>query len=307
MKPIDEIIEIATDNKHDIPVLLRKCLVLAYTLKNDRLKEWVDRELNGYSDVEELPEYRKVGTVALGFFVGPFHSTIADQPLNPGVLAAEHRHFATTAYLTQPIAAYDMSRSRSEKKQEFAIPWPPALTTRYQEKFIKDYVLNRAHQKIGSGAFLGLIDTIRNRVLRFALDIREELGEVSEDLTALSPQKVDQYVTNYIFGGTNLIAGTAPNFAQVGSVAITAGDIDGLLLALQSLGMRKSDLAELKTAIADDAGEAEIGVPAVGRRTGAFMKSLAKKLARGTLTVGVDVAKAQATKWILEFLGLSSG
>jgi hypothetical protein len=43
----------------------------------------------------------------------------------------------------------------------------------------------------------------------------------------------------------------------------------------------------------------------VGKRTAAFMESLGKKLARGTAAAGIDAVKAQATKWILEYLGLS--
>ena len=253
MKLLDEIIHSATGTKQDVSVLLRQCLVLSYLLKTERLKDWIDKELNGYSSDDELPEYRKVGSVALVFFVGPFGSSISDQPLNPLVLDEEHRHFATTATLTQPIAAYDIFRSRSQKKREFMIPWPPQLTTRYQTKFMKDYVLNRAHLKISEAVFVALIDTIRNRVLRFAVDLREELGLVSDDPAALPEGKVDQYVTNYIFGGTNVFAGAAHDFAQVGTIIVGKGDINGLVVVLRNLGVRESDVSELKSAIDDDA------------------------------------------------------
>ena len=73
MKLLDEIIDLAVDNQASISVLLRKCLVLAYTLKNDRLRSWSDKELNGYNrSDDELPEYRKVSTIARGFVVGSF-------------------------------------------------------------------------------------------------------------------------------------------------------------------------------------------------------------------------------------------
>ena len=41
MKLLDEIVDYAVDNKQPVSVLLRKCLVLAYQLKNDKLKNWV--------------------------------------------------------------------------------------------------------------------------------------------------------------------------------------------------------------------------------------------------------------------------
>ena len=138
----------------------------------------------------------------------------------------EHRHFATTATLTQPIIAYEGTRLRSGEK--FIIPWPADLTVRYQTKFIEDFALNRAWQEIPDSVSPALIDTVRNRVLRFALELRDELGLVNDDLSALPQGKVDQSVTNYIFGGTNVIAGTAQDFTQIGAVNVAKGDINAL-------------------------------------------------------------------------------
>lgn len=38
-------------------------------MKNEDFKNWVEYELNGYSDVELLPSYRKVSTHSCGNFV----------------------------------------------------------------------------------------------------------------------------------------------------------------------------------------------------------------------------------------------
>jgi hypothetical protein len=67
MKLLDEIIDLAVDDQAPISVLLRKCLVLSYKLNNDRLRSWSDKELNGYNrSDDEVPEYRKVNTIARG-------------------------------------------------------------------------------------------------------------------------------------------------------------------------------------------------------------------------------------------------
>ena len=39
---------------------LRKTLILAYQIKNDTLKSWVESELNGYSNSDNVPDYRRV-------------------------------------------------------------------------------------------------------------------------------------------------------------------------------------------------------------------------------------------------------
>ena len=86
-------------------------------------------------------------------------------------------------------------------------------------------------------------------------------------------------MTNYIFGGTNVIAGTAHGFAQVGSISIGKGDINGLVTALQKVGVSEPDVAELQEALNYDAAEDDgKGPPTFGQRTAAWVKSLPAKL-----------------------------
>lgn len=61
---LDDIIDLATDDKQSIAVLLRKCIILASQLKNERLKVWANKELNGYDPDDSLPPYRTLRTIA---------------------------------------------------------------------------------------------------------------------------------------------------------------------------------------------------------------------------------------------------
>jgi hypothetical protein len=47
MKLLNEIIDAATDTTQPVANILRKCLILAFELKNEKLKAWVEGELNG--------------------------------------------------------------------------------------------------------------------------------------------------------------------------------------------------------------------------------------------------------------------
>ena len=55
---LDDIINLAVDNKQPITNLLRKCVVLAHQIQNERLKIWATKELNGYDPGDEIPTYR---------------------------------------------------------------------------------------------------------------------------------------------------------------------------------------------------------------------------------------------------------
>lgn len=48
------------DESESLAGLLRKCLLLGAETKSDQLRDWARRELNGYADEEEVPEYRRI-------------------------------------------------------------------------------------------------------------------------------------------------------------------------------------------------------------------------------------------------------
>lgn len=59
MTLLREIQAAATEADVPLPTVLRKCKVLASRLRHEPLKEWTDRELNGYPSLNALPDYRQ--------------------------------------------------------------------------------------------------------------------------------------------------------------------------------------------------------------------------------------------------------
>ena len=202
MQLLDEIITIAASEEGSLATLLRKCLVLAHKLKNDRLKSWAESELSGYSDADNVPPYRKISAPAKGLFLGPFNSQIDNQPIPSMMLKEHHRHWAETASLCQPIASYEGVL----KNDNLAMLWPGELDGSVPGQLFEGrYVLNRAWQEISPSFIIGLTDGMRTKVLSFALELKDELGEVSEDIQALPPGKVDQTFITHIYGGTAIV------------------------------------------------------------------------------------------------------
>jgi hypothetical protein len=213
MKLLDDIISLAAGETGSASTLLRKCLVLAHTLSNDRLKAWAENELNGYPADAEIPDYRKTPAAAKGFFIGSFGGYLNDQPIPPALLRENHRHFAESAVLFQPVAAYE----EVDGDSKFVIDWPANLIVLYQGAlFGKRYVLNRAWQEIPGSVFIGLIDSIKTRVLRFALDLQDDLRSLSGGLADLPKEKIDQSIVTYILGTTVNISGGTFHQSPIG-------------------------------------------------------------------------------------------
>jgi hypothetical protein len=193
---LDDIINLATDNQQSITVLLRKCIVLAHQLKNDRLKLWVNKELNGYEPAEEIPEYRKMPAPAKGNFSGGWGAYQGGRNIPPAVMEKEHRWAAESVELRQAVSAYESIVSEGSEGT-ITYPWNNNMVLYYQQKFISGYVLIAAWQEIPRSAVAAVLDTIRTRVLNMALEIQSEIGDTDVDLKDITPEeskKVDQTI-----------------------------------------------------------------------------------------------------------------
>jgi hypothetical protein len=307
MRLLDEIVNLAVEENTSLPVLLRKCLVLAHRLKNARLKAWADKELDGYAKDDVLPEYRQTYAISKGFFVGPAGAWVNDQPIATAALKQEHQAIVEHAEFRSPIAAYQLGQRDESSKGEWRIPWPPNLVAMYQGKFFRGYALNRAWIEVPNSFIAALLDTVRNRILKLALELQDELGPVGDDPAALPAEQVERAVINNIFGGNNVIAGRVEDVTQAGSIVVIKGDKATLTKAVKRLGADATDVQTLESAIAEDATAPPS--PGLGERTRNWITEAAVRLASKGGDVALDVAKtqmtAELTRLVSQFLGLA--
>jgi hypothetical protein len=193
---IAEVIDGAVDGGTGVAVLLRKCRLLSDSFKNENLTEWVSKELNGYEDWKNLPPYRVISAGAKGLLLGPFNAQINGQPLASAVLAKEHRHFAETVYLREPASAYE--GLKDEGDGGYRVEWPGNLVLKYQSSFIEGYALNRAWQDIPLHALKTVPETVKNRILEFALSLRNQFGEKIEAEREDISEFIDSTIMNIL-------------------------------------------------------------------------------------------------------------
>jgi hypothetical protein len=121
MKLLDEIIGAVSDAQ-PIGTVLRKCLVLERQVKNEKFRIWLNNELDGYDNADDLPDYRTINSISRGFFVSYAGSQINDQPLALHVMEENHRKLVDKVRLAQPAASYE---GRPGKSADGSLPWPP--------------------------------------------------------------------------------------------------------------------------------------------------------------------------------------
>src|ERR1700733_2132613 len=302
MTLLDDIIQAAVDNKQSVSVLLRKCLLLAHEIKDDQVKSWANQELNGYSSQDGLPDYRILYVGAKGNFSGPFGAALQNYPIAPALLEKQHQHFATDLHLKQPISAYEGASSHDDGSMSYE--WPTNLCAYYQDKVYDGYVLVTAWQTVPKSALLAILDTIRNRSLNLALEIKDEVGDTSNlrIITAAEAEKVSEKIAQNIFNGPAYFASTGSHFNVTTNntqTVISVGDRENLDKTLLQVGLEPQDIKQLDQAMQSD------GNNTMGSRVSSSIKQTAPKVIQSGVKVGTEVAQSLLSTWLKQYYGLT--
>jgi hypothetical protein len=106
MRLIDEIIELLSSDTPSVENALFKTQVLAHRLNEVELKKWVDHELRGYPNGDEVPAYRKIRTTVIGTINNGCYR-ITDQELPMMHLDDAHREKFQRKNVTQSISVIE--------------------------------------------------------------------------------------------------------------------------------------------------------------------------------------------------------
>lgn len=251
MSLLRDIQDSAIDEGSQVATLLRKCKVLAVRLGSKEFGRWVDNELNGYEDLDELPSYRVLRVRSYGHFVGYGHE-VKNAPIAPGVLPEEIREFSETSMINMPISALaSLADAGSDSRDR----WPPDVVRLVGSDIYENLNCVDAWKALPRAALIGIIDTVRTRILNFALEIESEYPDAGEAPVKSNPvpeDKVSQVFHTYITGNVQNLATGSSDFKQTATV--NSGASDELFQNLLSAVMQASADAKV---IAEVAGSIE--------------------------------------------------
>jgi len=289
----------ATGDTVALPVLLRKCMILAKRLQHRPMALWVDHELNDYNKVEDLPPYRVFARAqVLGNFIGPFWAQFQKLPIPTMAVEEAHRDMLFNAYLMYGVAHYEAALADTPD-QEWELPWPADFLVYYSTRVgPNNYTCTKAWRIITRGMLQGMLDQIRNRVLSFALEIEAENPEAGEATLQGSPPipeaKMQQIFNTNIYGGTNVVSSGSQS--QISDFEQNVATWDGLAAALRQIGLKEPDITDLADAIQADVTSPSKPGPAV---TG-WVDSITAKITSGAINVTNSAAGALITSLILQ-------
>ena len=283
--------------------VLLKAKILAYRLRHDEFKNWVDSELNGYPDEDSIPCYRRYQTHSYGDFFGSLGRHMTNAPIPTLNLPDPLQGFAKEISMIQGVGSLEDMVNSPDMTEYGAVKfaWPPdivALASRFS--IYEDMNLGSAWKLINSGHINQILGMVRNKLLDFVLKLQEqfpELTESNERIGDIPVEQTDRIFNVYISGSQNVVA-VGTNITQNVQQEVSPNDISSLLSYLKSIGVPEADTQELKEAVEED-GPAEESA-GFGPRVRDW---LGKKTAEGALNATLSGIALTAAKAVAQYYG----
>lgn len=168
MTLVHDLQEKALDQNIPVSNLLRVAYTIAIKLSLKDFEQWLDNELNGYRNADDLPDYRFV----TGFmrYYNPYHGwqdvIVGDKWLTD---ALEHLPVVDKISEVEKLA---------ESKEEIYRQLPPETAIAFARK---NYGM-RALIFFGKQQLYGIVDSVRTKILNWSL-VLEQKGILGENMT----------------------------------------------------------------------------------------------------------------------------
>lgn len=182
---IEELQLEAADPNVSVSSLLRKAKIIATKLDLSDFLEWIDQELNGYTEIisKELPKYRQCYGEPKAF--NPYHGW---QPVM--FENTETREAFSYAPIGQPIGPLEEMVAKDKENSKtgsLEFKYPPAMKQRIIDslEFPTDVKL-----MLSLSIAHGILDAVRNSILDWALKL-EKAGVTGDGLNFSEKEKTE--------------------------------------------------------------------------------------------------------------------
>lgn len=302
---LDEIIDILGRTDGSLTDALLKTKILLHQIGKKDLVQWVNNELTGYPD-NEVPPYRIVGGEVRGHLTS-IRWNASNQLLPIMHLSEEQRERLTTHALTQSIQIIEESvRDFRTKGGGLQRPLPAESGALFRKGLAQGVAVFSAWCTINMHDVEKVVVEVRSRLLDFLLELRDAVGmDASGEQLSRKAASVDteRMFSAAIYGSGNTVV-MGSQSTQTVTVSNAKGDLDSLIKVLQDLGLSKSDLTELRSAISADEKAGKTPVISDGK-TGRWFTGLLGRAGKGAVNVSVDLLSSTVVKALAAYVGMA--
>jgi hypothetical protein len=274
VKLIDEIIEILSSENCNLENALIKTKILLHKMGEKSLLTWVNQELNGYDNIESVPDYRKIHNIVVGSFQN-YTTRYTNHPIPIMHLKDKELDFFTIIKFSDSISTIEnLSKNEDTLFFSLELEFAPLLTKNLDSSL---NVTNLKRQ-VAKSQILGILTQIRSRLLDFILDISEMIPEDISDKNIKSKSKeidTKEIFKNAIFDGNITI--NIGDYNKNKSIQIK-NDFENLSKKLQNYNLNSDDLEDLRKSIQEDTTIINHEEKAFGKNVKNWLKNISTKI-----------------------------
>lgn len=304
MKLVDEIIEILSSDNGILSNALIKTKVLLHKMGHKELVIWVNKELNGYSQDDELPDYRIIpAQVHVSATNGAYQ--VNSHPIPMKHLDDEFKRSLEEAKIAYSLAIIEKMVTDSDDVMLHR-PLPMEFNGLLGEGLANSFIIQRAWSEIPVASVSNILMQVRSRLLDFVLELNSEFSEIESDKElreAVGSFDASNLFNNAIFGDNVTILLGSENTQKVTN-SIIKNDFEALSKVLQENGVDKSDVDLLKDAIDSDQSFSITEKDKFGPSVKSWMESMLSKAINTSWQIELGVAGSLLATALNNYYGL---
>jgi hypothetical protein len=306
MELLSRIINDLIDEEKTLNSALLKTKVLASRIQNQELLNWVNNELSGYKNIDELPDYRKELNNELkgSFLNGTMKYTNAQIP-TVGLDDALEKKLRTTDF-TESINSLERLVS-SQDSSSFSGSIRAELSSLIENNWINmgnPYLqLLSVHKSIPKSLIVGIITNVRNKLLDFMLELDAKYGDLTEikDLK-MKKEEISSIVNNTIINGHGNVLNTGKKSTITNSANINRESKEDLIAHLKDLGLTEEDTIEIIEII--DTDTPDYANERFGVNVNTWIAKMINKTIDGSWNISIGAAGTLLAEAIKKYYGM---
>jgi hypothetical protein len=205
------------DARVSLVTTLNKCIALGGQTRNAELRDWASRELHGYRNDNEIPEYRIIHTPLMIDGITPTHQIRGQQISARDLPAVAHEYISEELKLAHGVGDLQAQVRNAERSGKTAVRMVPNGSADLVK--LMNYELQGPGQTIMSlywdvstARIEGVLEQIRTTLIRLVSEMR---ATMSDDASIPSAEQASQAINVVLHGGKR------------NQVTVTAAHADG--------------------------------------------------------------------------------
>ncbi|MDN5665931.1 MAG: hypothetical protein L0G41_06850 [Psychrobacter sp.] len=256
---IKELIKDISYDKISLNQALTRAKLIAYKIDNDEFISWINKELNGYDDLDIVPEYRefycemfaKVQNPYSGSKNVPIDLTEIDERIDGSLY--NYVHMAGILNIEQNIID-----AKDANEQYGYIDFPIEIVRDVRRIFEREDII-AVRRRIVFGRLHNILNMTKQKLLDTLLELNKVFPNLEDEY--MNDDKKDtasQIITNIYGNNASSNVGVGQNFTQGISNSYTE-KVEQVLNDLRQLGVPNEDINELEDIINNEPDKNKLG------------------------------------------------